>query len=484
MRAFSAALVSECNSFSPQPTTVADFEALGIVRGPIDAGALNEVGAIVQCWRDAAAAQGDTLMEGFYAAAQPAGPLRLADWQALRDELLAAVAAALPLDALLLVLHGAMLAGGEDAEAGEDDCEGELLQRLRSVVGPRCVIGVEFDPHAHLSPRMTEHADILVAMREYPHVDFAERAREVYRLVRGTMQGLLRPVRAVVDCRMVGFYPTTRQPMRGLVDRLAEVEGWPGMLSASLVHGFPWGDTPDSGTRVLAIADGSTAVAESAAMDLAQHLYRSRHALLPQLLPIDAAFAAAAGDDLQQVLADAADNPGGGAPGNHSAMLVALLARPERSAFGPLCDAAAVQSCRRMRIGARLTLSIGAPALELEVEVKGFAEQLTQAFGTIGEPVGAAAWVRCGEVDLVLTAARVQALSPSLFTRLGVPLHEARWIGVKSSHHYHAEFSRLTPHCHAVDAGGALSMDVARLPYRRRSRRYFPALDDPAPELR
>lgn len=117
------------------------------------------------------------------------------------------------------------------------------------------------------------------------------------------------------------------------------------------------------------------------------------------------------------------------------------------------------------------------------MSVCGLSEHHTQIVGGIVDPLGAAAWVRCGSVDIVMISRREQTLSPTGFTGLGVPLHEARVIGVKSSHHYHTEFSRLSPDCRLVETGAALSMDFANLPYRRRDRNFFPALDDPAPHL-
>jgi microcystin degradation protein MlrC len=483
MRIFTSALLTETNTFSDFPTTLESFEELGIVRGPLPARALGDVGA-VELWRRAARRHGDEVREGLYALAQPAGRVTAAAYAQLRGEILAAVEAALPLDMALLMLHGAMVANGVD------DCEGDLLRGIRELVGSDCVVGVELDPHCHLSQQMTRHADAIILMREYPHTDFVERAAELFDLCRAARSGATKPVMAVADCRMVGFYPTTSQPMRGLVEALSEVERRPGVLSASLVHGFPWADVAEAGTKVLVVADGDESLAARVALELAQAFYRRRHELLPRIAMVDDVLELDPAGCGPRIVADAGDNPGGGAPGDHTVLLAALLERPGlRSAFGLLWDPEAVDACLAAGVGARLRLRVGGRAssrsgapLELDARVEGLAREHCQTVGDIVDPLGRAAWVRCGPCDIVMISRRTQTLSPTAFTRLGVPLHEARVIGVKSSHHYYEEFSKHTTDCRVVETGAALSMDFANLSYVRRDKDFFPAVDDPAPQ--
>ncbi|MBB3120996.1 M81 family metallopeptidase [Pseudoduganella violacea] len=485
MKIFTSALVTETNTFSAFPTTLGSFEELGIVRGPVTDDALNDVGPIVKQWRRLAGEYGDTVHEGIYAIAQPAGTVDAAAYRQLRGEILAALEQAMPVNMVLLFLHGAMVA------EGVDDCEGELIAAVRALAGPDCVIGVELDPHCHMSHAMTRQADALILMREYPHIDYEERAIELFELCRAAAAGKTRPVMEVADCAMVGFYPTTAQPMRGLVDLLAEVERRPGILSASYVHGFPWADVPDAGTKVVVVADQDRALAARTAHELAQALYRVRRELLPRLESAAQVLDPAPAGPFPVILADAGDNPGGGAPCDHTGLLAELLRRPAlRCAFGMLWDPAAVDACHLAGIGAVIQLAIGgktSPAsgtpLQLQLTVCGLAEQHSQQFGTMSDPLGRAAWVRCGAVDIVLVSRRQQVLSPTAFTGLGVPLHEATVIAVKSSHHYYAEFSRLSTNCHVIETGAALSMDFAHLPYRKRGKAYYPAVADPAPEL-
>ena len=191
------------------------------------------------------------------------------------------------------------------------------------------------------------------------------------------------------------------------------------------------------------------------------------------------------------LLADAGDNPGGGAPGDHTVLLAELVQRTKlRSAVGMLVDPESVQACFESGIGARLQLSLGGKGgavsgqpLEVEASVRGLALDHVQWVGNIRDPLGRAAWIRVNATDIVLSSRRQQTLSPTAFTGLGVPLHEAQVIAVKSSHHYYAEFSKLSTDRHVIETGAALSMDFAHLPYRNRHMHFFPATDNPSPHL-
>src|ERR1700722_9626703 len=108
---------------------------------------------------------------------------------------------------------------------GYDDCEGDLLERLRAIVGKQAWIGCELDPHSHLTKKRVANADILAAFQEFPHTDFYERGEHVVDLALRALRGEIRPVMAAFDCRMIDVFPTSRQPMRGFVDRMKALEG-------------------------------------------------------------------------------------------------------------------------------------------------------------------------------------------------------------------------------------------------------------------
>ena len=110
---------------------------------------------------------------------------------------------------------------------------------------------------------MVERATVIITMKEWPHVDVPDRAREILDAVVATRAGRLHPCSALFDCRMIGAYPTRRDPMRDFVDRLRAAERTPGVISVSLAHGYPWADVPDVGSRMLVVTDGDPALAAS-----------------------------------------------------------------------------------------------------------------------------------------------------------------------------------------------------------------------------
>lgn len=488
MRLFAGCLAAETNTFSPLPTGLAAFEELGVRR----AGDRTRDPAAVSLMLDAihavAAEHGAEVVEGLCACASPLGPVVRDVYERLRDELLGDIERAMPLHGVHLLLHGAMVADGYE------DCEGDLLSRVRALVGPRIPIAATLDPHCHLTARMRASADLLVAFREYPHTDTATRAADTCRLLLRTARGELTPVMAVCDCPMVGLWPTTDPAVAAFVRRLAVVSGHGAVLDASFAHGFPWGDVAEAGARVWVIADRDPGLARDTARRLADDAWALRERGIAPAADLDAVLDRAGRVGRPLLIADRDDNPGGGAPGDHTGILARVLERGDRDlvlgtywdphAVG-ICRAAGVNSQLSLRIGGKTGPTSGAP-VDVDVTVEALADEHAQQ--VFGRPAsfGPSAWVRTtrGSVDLVLTSLRQQVLEPGAFTRLGVPLAGRRAIVVKSAHHFRAGFAPLAAEIVSVDAGGALDHDFARLPYRRRALDYFPRVQSPHRETR
>lgn len=478
---FTALLSTETNGFSTIPTGLGSFRE-AFVRRDASLTAPHGVGAYLGVFRALAAADGRDVIESVSAGAEPAGLTVQSAYEELRDHILDDLRAAGPVGFVLLGLHGAMMA------TGCDDCEGDLIARVRDIVGPAIPIGVELDPHCHLTGAMLAAADVIVTMKEYPHTDWAARGREVYALCAAMAEARVAPVSAVFDCRMVGFYPTTVEPMRGFVDLLSEAEQDEGILSASLIHGFPWGDHPDCGTRVLVIADGDVELARRTAERLGRRLYELRHALIPKMPSIAEAIADARRLDGVVLLADTADNSGGGAPGDTTHLLRALIdAELGPSAFGAIFDPGAVAICMEAGVGAQVPLRIGGKLgpssgdpLDLTVEITALRSDLEQtAFGHRFS-FGPSACVRIGEIDVVLVSRRSQVYGRDTFTGMGIDLAAKRIVAVKSSEHFRADFQVIADHIVPVATPGALQMDFAELDYRaKRDLNFFPRVADP-----
>lgn len=486
MRIFAASLATETNTFAPVPTDRASFEAAFYHPPGGHPEAPSLCSAVIPALRARAAAQGFTLIEGTAAWAEPGGLVRQDVWESLRDEVLGQLAAALPVDAVVLGLHGAMVA------QRCDDCEGELLERVRALVGPGVVVAAELDPHSHLTARRLTNADILAAFLEFPHTDFEERAGHVADLALEAARGKLRPVLSAFDCRMIDVFPTSRPPMRGFVDRMKALQGQGGILSVSLIHGFMAADVPEMGTQVLVVSDADAAAGAALAERLGRELFAMRGTTRMPSLSVQEALAhlAARGPAARPVvLADMWDNPGGGTAGDNTALLRALLDAGHRSlGFAALWDPQAAiiahgageGATLEMRLGGKTHASSGQP-LDLTVEVRALAAPGWQSFRGSRVTLGTAALVRVAgtEVDIVLTSNRTQTFEPDIFSNLGVDPATKEVLVVKSTNHFHAGFAPIAEEIVYVAVPGCYPHDPRATAYRKLKRPIWPIVDDP-----
>ena len=421
--------------------------------------------------RERARTEGWTVLEGLFAQAQPSGLVTRAAYEALRDELLADLERSLPVDVVLLGLHGAMVADGYD------DCEGDLITRVRALAGPKAIIGCELDPHAHLSEAMVAQSTVLVAYKEYPHTDIMARAVDLVDLCARSFRGEIRPVAAVADTGMVVPIHTSRDPGRAFVDRLLAMEGQGGVLSLSAIQGFATGDVPDMGTRMLVYTDGDAAAAQALARRLADELVALRERLRVHYLGIDEALdSALLPGATPAILADRSDNPGSGAAGDSTFILHRMVERGTTgAAVGPLWDPIAVQTAFEAGEGARLGLRIGGKispmsGVPLDVDCQVLALRRGHVMtGQAGEPVpvGDAALVVFGGIACLLVSRRVQAFNVDVFTGLGCDLAAMKLVVVKSAQHFHASFSQLSDRILYVGAPGSATPRYDRLPYHK-----------------
>lgn len=485
MRLFMATLATETNTLVGLPTGLADFEGCQLVRGGIARAPDGLWTTPAKVWRRQADKHGWHVLDSLHAFAEPGGPVARPTYESLRDEILADLRASLPIDIVLLALHGAMVADGYD------DCEGDLLARVRALAGPDATIGVLLDLHAHLTPAMTDNATAIVAYKEYPHTDYAARAKDVFLLVEGAAMGRTQPVMASFDCRTLGLFPTTRTTaMRGFVEAMQAAEGRDGILSLSLLHGFPWADLPFTGARMLAVADADPARAQAAAERFGRRFIEIRAEAALRFEPMAHGLERAArATRFPVLLADTADQVGGGAPGDSTHLLRAMLEHGLRdAAFGPLWDPLAVHYAHAAGEGARLDLRVGGKAsafsgqpLDLAVTVRRLARAAHQD-GLRGEavPIGDVAVVGAEGTDILLTSERANVFTPSLFTRHGIDLAGKRVIGVKALYRYWDAFAPLCAEMHLLATPGACDPNWASLPFRRLPRPIWPLDPDTA----
>ena len=329
----------------------------------------------------------------------------------------------MPVDGVLLGLHGAMIA------YGYDDPEGDLIERVRAIVGAKVPIAVELDPHCHLTEKRVRLSDIMILYKEYPHTDFVERAEELVTLTLRTIRGEIKPVMSLYDCRMSDLFPTSREPGRSLADKLRTFEGKDGVLSVSLGHSYAQGDVPEHGTRVLVVTDNAKAKGDALARALGEEVRAKRGTWAPPYLGLDEAIDAAyAAPEGPTVVADPSDNAGGGAASDNTNVIRRLLERGLSDAcVGPLWDPVAVQFCHAagvgttlpLRFGGKTAITSGAP-IDAEVTIIGLKRDGRQSFGISKVPFGDAAGIRVGGVEVSLISHRTQALGLEIFSDVGI----------------------------------------------------------------
>lgn len=482
MKLFVAGFDTETNTFAPIPTGYQNFADTFLAQGDATAQPANYCSNQLLIWRRAAEAHGWNVAEGLCTYAEPGGRIVAAAYARLRDELLDDLRRAMPVDVVLLALHGAM------AAEGCDDCEGDILARVREIVGAAAIVGAELDLHCHISDAMVRNASVLVIYKEYPHVDIGDRARELFTLAADAAEGRTRPVMAVHDCRMIGTFRTTEPPLRGFVDRMYAMEGKDGVLSVSLGHCFPWADVADIGVKTLAVVDGDAAQAERVARSLGEEVFAMRGELAPHFLSLDAALdAALAVDGGPVVIADTADNPGGGAPGDSTFVLRRLLERGIGNvASGYYWDPVAVRFCTDAGIGATFPLRIGGKTgtasgdpVDLTVTVRGIADNAIQHFGPSPQNIGTAVWVSAQGIDLVLNTVRTQVFHPEGFAACGLDVASRRIVVVKSTQHFHAGFAPIAKAIVYASPPGAMGREFAAMPYTKITRPWWPKSADP-----
>jgi microcystin degradation protein MlrC len=483
LKTFIACLGTETNTFSPMPTGMETFAENLLYHGDATSHPATTFSEPLHVWRRMTEERQGQVVESIAAFAQPAGTTIRHVYEGLRDELLTDLKKAEPVDVVLLIMHGAMVA------EGYPDCEGDILERVRGIVGSEVVVGVELDLHCSVTKKMTDNADIIITFKEYPHVDGKERAAELFDLCQRAHEGSIKPVMAVHDCRMINMWRTPVEPMRSVVADMQAAEGTGDILSVSFAHGFPWGDVPDASARMLVVADGNAEEASRVARQFGERLWDLRDETAQPMLDVESALDKIdAAADGPVVLADVADNAGGGAPSDSTFMLKAMLARGMSNVLTAIYwDPVTVRFCEEAGEGATLSLRIGGKCgvasgdpVDLRVTVRSIYHNAWQYFGTAQMPMGTSVWLSSDSgIDLVLSTKRTQVFHPNCFEQLGIDIASYRGVVVKSTQHFYAGFAPLASAVHYVAAEGAIPPDFAAIPYENFTSAYWPRSDDP-----
>ncbi|MFT3999958.1 MAG: M81 family metallopeptidase [Rhizobium sp.] len=488
MRIFTAAFATETNTFSPICVDRRAFEASLYARPGMHPATPTLCSAPITVGRRIAAQKGWDVIEGTATWADPAGLVNRRTYEELRDEILDQLRAAMPVDAVVLGLHGAMVADGYE------DTEGDFLSRIREIVGPDILVCAELDPHSHLTGKRVAAADFFVYFKEFPHTDFVDRAEDLWRIAIDALEGRVKPVMSVFDCRMIDVFPTSREPMRSFIDKIMAMEKSDAdILSISVVHGFMAGDVPEMGTKLLVVTDNKPDKGAAVARELGLELFSRRGTfIMPQIDEKQAVSEAMSASSGPVVIADVWDNPGGGTAGDATVILQELLDRGATdTAIGTIWDPMAVQICMAAGEGAKIPLRFGAKSapgtgnpIDGHVRIVRLVTNAEMRFGESFAPFGDAAHIQLDGIDIILNSTRAQSFDPSLFSVMGIEPATRKILVIKSTNHFYASFSRIASQILYCSAGTPYPNNPARTPYRRARKDIWPMVADPFAEER
>jgi len=472
----------ETNTFCAALTEIGEFREREWAHGQEIVTRLGGVRSYVGGMLDAGGRLGVEIVPTFATRATPSGTISRRAYDAIRGELLTAIQAAGAVDAICLALHGAGVA------EGADDLEGDLLATIRTLVGTTLPIVVTLDLHANVTPEMARDATALLSVNCYPHVDAYDRGSEAMGLAHRIVTGSVAPRMHL--SRIPMLVPTTAtslSPITEINARCREWEAKPGIIDCTFVHGFAHTDIPSIAASVIAIADGDPALARHAAQDVAAYAWQRRETLLRHCPgPADAVQMALALDGAPVVINETSDNPGGGAPGDGTYLLRAMLdARAPSACFGFVYDpetaaqahAAGVGGTIRVRLGGKTDRLHGSP-----IEAEAYVACLTDGRFVRQSPMGRGAAVelgrmarlRIGTVDVLVSSVREQTLDAEVFLLHGIDVTRYKIVALKSSQHFRAGFEPVAAHVVTADSPGLTTLDLTSFPYRRVVRPIWP----------
>lgn len=489
----SAEFVTENNTFKKGWTELHDFEIDTLAEGEtaiaMRGHAENtELAGFLAVARE----KGWALNHAISATAAPAGPVSRGAYEHIAGIICRAVEAQKDrLDGILLGLHGAQVT--EFCEDGE----GELLRRLRAIVGPDLPIAVTLDLHANATQAMCDAAQIWVSFKTYPHIDLRETGQRAGLLLDQAMAGQSRPATLRRAPPMLGDVNAGRSdvgPMVALYDLARQQEREPGVLSVSLNAGFSEADIREVGPSVLVTYDTAVPGAEARAAAIAdahaRAIWDGRNDNQNTYLEVEAAVRVAQGFDPSQgplVIADYADNPGAGSYGDATNLLRAMLEGGLANAvFAPMIDPEAAQTLHRHRVGDEVTLDLGGkcdPAYGGgPLRLTGRILQLSNGnfrgdgpmLGGLDRTFGPTAVFRVEGIEILVATEREQMLDRQQLYAFGIDPTTKAVLALKSMQHFRAAFEPIAGKVIVCDSGAIATPNMTRKTFRHARRPIWP----------
>ena len=487
MRIAIGQLWQETNTFNPWPTTRADFEHFGVCRGAdlVERMAdTNELGGFIQSlrsWPECPEIVGLVRLPAW-----PAGAATADTFMWLRDELVGSLRAQLPVDAVLLALHGSLVS------ETVPDVEGEILQAVRGMIGPDVPLVVTLDLHANITQKMVELADALVLYHTAPHIDVFETGQRGAAVLRRILDGA-RPVTAFQKLPLVVPAERANTQDRTSVsfafrERLQRLEANPRILSAGLATVQPWLDIPELGSAVLVVADGDAELARQECARFAGEVWQGRRDYLPELVGVEEAVREAFHEQKKGlvVLSDSADATTSGAPGDSSWVLRELLRYDwPRPVLVTLVDADLVALARGLGEGSEFSAPLGGKRdhrfsrpIDATVRVERLFDARFVMSGHLARnmpiDMGPSVVLRAGSVFIVVTSRTGPHSAPDLFRVAGIDPFAASVLVAKSPCGFRAAYEERAVRVLVVRAPGSAPSDFWNYEYRHIPRPLWP----------
>lgn len=381
------------------------------------------------------------------------GPVVAQDvWQLFLDRILEAVAAEEKVDGILLGLHGAMVT--EEFE----DAEGELLERIRSVVGADVPVVVTLDLHANMTKKMMENATAFFVYDCYPHTDAYEIAFRAAECIYETIEGRLKPVMAWKKLDMIMPYmPSEEAVFAPFLAKARALRSEKPMVNVNICHGFFASDIYEQGAAVIAVADGDEALAQKTANELGEELYAARKTLTRNYYTAqEAVKLAMESQEYPVVLADVNDNPGSGASTDAPQLLKTLIdAKAKDVAVAVIYDPETVLVAEKAGVGSVVSVQLGGKVVPqitggpicCEAYVKAITDGAVRLRGPMRRGsmryFGKCALLQIDGVSVIVSSYRVQPFDLEVYRHIGIHPENMKILVVKSAVHFRADFSTV-----------------------------------------
>jgi microcystin degradation protein MlrC len=497
-RVLSAEFITENNTFKKGLTELHHFRVDTLAEGDAAIALRGAANTELAGFLDAGRERGWQLTHAISALASPNGPVAREAWEHVAGRICAAVTSQRGrIDGILLGLHGAQVA--EFCEDGE----GELLARIRALVGPDLPIAATLDLHANATEAMAAGAQIWVTYKTYPHIDMRACGLKAGRLLDDMMAGRIRPVtlrRPVPMMDEINAGRSDAGPMVAEYARARQEETEPGILSVSLNAGFSDADIAEMGPAVFVTHDlnvpGAAARAAVLAEAHARAIWDARHSCANTYLEVPEAIAIVLAHDGAQgplVIADYSDNPGSGAYGDATNLLRAMLdAGLTDAVFAPVIDPEAAEVLHRHAVGDVVTLALGGrndPAfgggpLTLTGQILCLSDGAYRGdgpmLGGLDRTWGRMAVLRVGGIDILVVTEREQMLDRRQLSAFGIDPAAKKVLALKSMQHFRAAFEPIAARVIVCDSGALSSPRMSRRPYARVRRPIWPLDPDTA----